>query len=101
MKYKTGNYIQLSRNIFDEKYKPLSDSAKWFYCYLSELEHRHTGEGKDWFYQTDAQLSDALGWSISKIQRAKRELKEAGLIQIMKTKNETSTRHFTAYRILK
>ena len=31
----------------------------------------------------------------------KRELKEAGLIQIMKTKNETSTRHFTAYRILK
>lgn len=101
MKYKTGNFIQLSRNIFDEKYKALSDSAKWFYCYLSELEHRHTSNSDPRFWATDSAISAELGWSISKIQRVKRELKEAGLIQISKTRNETSTRHFTVYEILK
>ena len=28
MKYKQGNYIQLSRVVFDEEYKHMSDSAK-------------------------------------------------------------------------
>lgn len=101
MKYKDGNYIQLSRNIFDEDYRYMSDSAKWLYCYLSELEHRHTGENKDWFYQTDKQLADFLGWSISKVQRSKRELYDYGFIEITKTKQKDSTKHLTAFRILK
>lgn len=101
MKYKDGNYIQLSRNIFSEDYRYMSDSAKWLYCYLSELEHRHTGENKNWFYQTDKQLADFLNWSISKVQRAKRELYEYGFIEITKTKQNGTTKHLTAFRILK
>lgn len=101
MKYKSGNYIQLSRNIFSGDYKYMSDSAKWLYCYLSELEHRHTGENTNHFFQTDKQLADFLGWSISKVQRAKKELYEYGFVEISKTNIENSKKHLTAYRILK
>lgn len=101
MKYKDGNFIQLSRVIFDSEYITLSDAAKWLYCYLSELEHRHTGKDKHWFYKQDYEIADALNWSISKVQRAKKELEQAGLIKVSKTKSSNSTRHITAYEILK
>lgn len=101
MKYKDGNYIQLSRNIFSDEYKTLSDSSKWFYCYLTELEHRHTGKDKSWFYATDAKIAEDMNWSIIKVQRAKRELRESGLIQISKTFSRNSTKHLTAYEIIK
>ena len=101
MKHKDGNFIQLSRVIFSDEYKHLSDSAKWLYCYLSELEHRYTGDEKNWFYKQDYEIAEALNWSISKVQRAKKELSSNGLIKISKTKSDTSTRHLTAYEILK
>lgn len=101
MKYKDGNFIQLSRVIFNDEYKQLSDSSKWLYCYLSELGHRHTGHEKNWFYKPDSEIADALNWSISKVQRAKKELEQAELIRISKTKSSKSTRHITAYEILK
>lgn len=101
MKYKDGNYIQLSREIFDEEYKYMSDSAKWLYCYLSEMEHRHTGVDKHWFYRTDSDIAEDLNWSISKVQRIKKELFDYGFIKIMKTSSKVSTRHLTAYEIIK
>ena len=101
MKYKDGYYIQLSRSIFGEEYKTMSDSAKWLYCYLSELEHRHTGEGKNWFYATDAKIADELNWSISKVQRIKSELLKYDLVKLYKTHSQTSTRHMSAYEIIK
>lgn len=101
MKYKDGNFIQLSRIIFDEEYKMLSDSAKWLYCYLSELEHRHTGNGKNWFYATDAKIAEELGWSISKVQRIKSELLKYDLVNLYKTHSKTSTKHLSSYEILK
>lgn len=101
MKYKDGNYIQLSRVIFCDEYRDMSDSAKWLYCYLSELEHRHTGIDKDWFYKTDKDIADSLNWSISKVQRLKKELSDYGFIKIMKTHSQNSTMHITAYKLLK
>lgn len=101
MKYKDGNYIQLSREIFDEEYKYMSDSAKWLYCYLSEMEHRYTGEDKHWFYRTDSDIAEDLNWSLSKVQRIKKELSDYGFIKIMKTHSKVSTRHLTAYEIIK
>ena len=101
MKYKDGYYIQLSRCIFEADYKYMSDSAKWFYCYLTELEHRHTGKEKQWFYRTDNDIAEDLNWSVSKVQRIKKELSDFGFIKIMKTHSKTSTRHLTAYEIIK
>lgn len=101
MKYKQGNYIQLSRVIFDEEYKHMSDSAKWLYCYLTELEHRHTGDEKQWFYKPDSEIADALYWSVSKVQRAKKELIENGFIDVLKTHSKHSRKHYSAYVILK
>lgn len=101
MKYKDGNFIQLSRVIFDSEYITLSDSAKRMYCYLSELEHRYTGDEKNWFYKQDYEIANALNWSISKVQRAKKELEQAELVRVSKTKSSKSTRHITAYEILK
>lgn len=101
MKYKDGNYIQLSREIFDEEYKYMSDASKWLYCYLSEMEHRHTGNDKHWFYRTDSDIANDLNWSVSKVQRTKKELFDYGFIKIMKTRSKTSTRHLTAYEIIK
>ncbi len=101
MKYKDGNYIQLSRAIFDEQYKYMSDSAKWLYCYLSEMEHKHTGKGKNWFYATDAKIAEDLNCSISKVQRIKSELLSYDLVKLYKTHSKTSTRHLSAYEILK
>lgn len=101
MKYKHGNFIQLSREIFDGKYKHMSDSSKWMYCYLSEMEHRHTGTDKNWFYRTDSDIAEDLNWSISKVQREKKELIENGFIKITKTHSKKSTKHMTVYEIIK
>ena len=99
MKYKSGNYIQLSRSIFSEEYRRLSDSAKWLFVYLSELEHRYTNTEKNWFYVTDAQLAEDLNWSVRKVQRIKQELLHTDLLKIYKTHSKTSTMHISAYEI--
>ena len=38
MKHGNSNYLQLSRSIFTEKYKTLSNNAKWLFVVLNELE---------------------------------------------------------------
>ena len=106
MKYGNQFYIQLSREIFTEKYAGLSVNAKWLYVVLNELEHRYTGENRDFFTRSNAQLSKDSGLSLSTLKRAKSELIKTNLIQTWKSHfidpdtNKMSTLYYSAYRIL-
>ena len=84
MKYNNSNYIQLSRNLFSDKYKNLTVSAKWLYVVLNELEHKYTSEGKRYFYRTDEDLAGDANLSICTVKRAKAELRESGLVIVKK-----------------
>ena len=104
------HFIQLSRDIFDDKYKDLSTGAKWLYVVLNELEHRYTTgkvSEKDWFYRSDKDLANDAGMSLATLKKHKVELKETDLVWIgyMHYKypetGKKSERKITAYRILK
>ena len=104
MKYKEGNYLQLSREIFqNEKFQKLSINAKWLYVILCELEHKYTGPKVNFFYRSNEDLAGDSGMSLPTLKRAKTELK--GLVQMwqMHWKDEEtgklSKRHVTAYRM--
>ena len=105
MKYKEGNFLELSRNIFKEKYKRLSINAKWLYVVLVELEHRFTGKGVDFFTRSNSQLADDTGMSLATLKRAKKELEATHLIQTWQCHfkysdtGKLSKQHYTAYRI--
>lgn len=107
MKHNNVFYLQLSREIFTEKYSNLSNNAKWLFVVLNELEQRYTGTHEDFFYRTNADLAKDCNFSLSTLKRAKAELLETDLIQSWqahfidndsKTKSE---KHFTCYRIKK
>ena len=108
-KMKHGNifYIELTRYVFADEYKPLSVNAKWLYTVLNELEHRFCGNNVDWFYRSNELLVNDTGMSLSSVKRAKAELLNTDLIQAWQmhwvdteTKKK-SEKHVTAYRILK
>lgn len=105
MKYGNDYYLQLSRHLFADKYKNLSINAKWLYVVLNELEQRYTGEKKDWFFRSDAELAADAGMSEKTLKRAKAELKETGLIEITiahwvdKETGKKSRKKITAYKI--
>lgn len=82
MKYNNTYFIQLSRAIFEDKYKSMSVNAKWLYCVLVELEHKYTGNDKSWFFRTDEELAEDSGMSLRTVRRAKQELKDSGLVNI-------------------
>lgn len=104
MKYKKGNYLQLSRNIFKED--TLSVNAKWLYVVLNELEHRFTGKKEDFFTRSNSQLVADTGMSLSTVKKAKRELlSRTDLVQTWQSHfvsmdGKKSKTHYTAYRIL-
>lgn len=107
MKRKHGNYVQLSRRLFnDENLSHLSINAKWLYVVLNELEHKWTGPNEDFFYRSNEDLARDCGFSLPTLKRAKKELKEAGLIQtwpmhwINSETGKKSEKHVTAYRVL-
>ena len=105
MKYGNDYYLQLSRHLFADKYKTLSINAKWLYVVLNELEQRYTGNDKDWFFRTDAELAEDAGMSEKTLKRAKAELKETGLIKVSlahwvdKETGKKSKKKVTAYTI--
>lgn len=103
MKYNNTYFIQLSRTIFDDKYKTLSVNAKWLYCVLNELEHRFSRESDGLFYRTNEELAEDSGMSLATLKRAKKELAESGLIEICKvhfiTNGVKSKKQITGYRI--
>lgn len=83
-KYKDGNFIQLSRSIFE--HPELSINAKWLYCVLSELEHRFTGYNPGWFFRRDQDLTKDAGLSRDTLTKARHELIKAELIDLKKMK---------------
>lgn len=75
MKRKQGNYLHLSRKVFnDERYNNLSINAKWLYVVLNELEHKYTGDKEDFFWRSNEDLAKDCGYSLPTLKRAKREL---------------------------
>ena len=106
MKHNNIYYLQLTRRLFDEPYKDLSVNAKWLFVVLNELEQRYTGDKtEDYFYQSNEDLADLCGFSLSTLKRAKAELLKTDLIQSWQghfEEEETgkkSEKHFTYYRI--
>ncbi len=105
-KYQDGHYLELPRSIYtDYRFLQLSDSAKWLFLVLKELEHRFTGPDRDYFYRTNAELAQDCGWSIKKLERVKPQLANSGLIETWQTHwiipetGKKSEKHVTAYRI--
>lgn len=104
---KNGNtfYLQLSREIFTEKYKDLSTGACWLYVVLNELEHRYTGKNEDFFFRTNAELAKDAKMSEPTLKRCKKELIESGLIEhwlghFVESDGKKSEKKCSFYRIL-
>lgn len=76
MKYGNTHYMQLSREIFSEKYADMSIRAKWLFVTLNELEQRYCNKNSNFFLRTDKQLCKDTGYSINTLKRAKAELKK-------------------------
>lgn len=109
-KYGNTHYLQLSRAIFTDEYKHLSNGAKWLFVVLNELEQRYTTGregGEDFFFRSDLELSADAGISITTLKRHKAELKKSGLVHIWQAHfvdrqtGKKSEKKITAYRILK
>lgn len=106
MKHGNSFYLQLTRELFTEEYKDLSNGAKWLFVVLNELEQRYTGKGCDFFYRTDKDLAEDANMPLRSMKRAKSELKETGLVQMWNghfeyENGKKSEKRFSFYRILK
>lgn len=109
-KYKSGNYLQKSRAIYQGNpsiFQQLSPPAVKLFEWLHECEHRFTGKNEDWFFRSNQQLAQDTNMSLRIINRAKKELRQKGLIEtcnmhwIDRTTGKKSQKHITAYRILR
>lgn len=107
MKHGNSFYLQLTRELFTEEYKDLSNGAKWLFVVLNELEQRYTGKGCDFFYRIDEELAKDAGCSVRSVKNYKKELRDTGLVQMWNghfVDSETgkkSEKKFSFYRILK
>jgi hypothetical protein len=107
MKRKTSNYLQLSRDLFNnDRFKKLSQNAKWLFVVLNELEHRFTGKKENYFFRSNQELATDSGMSLPTLKRAKAELKTAGVIETWnmhwvqdKDTGKLSEKHVSAFRI--
>lgn len=104
MKYGNTFYMQVSREIFTEKYADLSANAKWLFVVLNELEQRYTGKNEDFFFRSNNDLARDSGLKLTALKAAKAELVKTDLIQSWQTHfrskdGKLSEKHFTAYRI--
>ncbi len=105
---KNGNtfFVQLSREIFTEKYSDLSRDAKWLYVVLNELEHRYTNGENDCFYRSNEDLALDAQMSLATVKKYKKELVNSGLIQhwighLIMPDGKKSEKKFSYYRILR
>lgn len=104
MKYKVGNYIQVSRKVF-ERLEGCKTSTKWLYMILNELEHQFTGEKQDFFYRSIDDLADDTELSRPVVIQSLRELERLKLIKTWqghwKSKSgKLSVKHITAIKVL-
>jgi hypothetical protein len=106
MKHNNKFFLELTRHLFTDQYKHLSQNAKWLFVVLNELEQRYTGEKEDFFTRSDMQLAEDSGMSLSTLKRAKAELVKTDLVQtwkchfVYKDSGKKSEQYYTAYRIL-
>ena len=109
---KHGNtfFLQLSRELFTDKYNSLSLGAKWLFVVLNELEQRFTDSPEvddGLFYRTNEDLAADAGISVQSLARYKEELCQSDLIEtgMMRWKDpqtgKRSKERFTYYRIKK
>lgn len=107
MKHGNSFYLQLTRELFTDEYKDLSNGAKWLFVVLNELEQRYTGKGCDFFYRTNEELAKDAGVGLRQLKAYKNELRDSGLVQmwnghfIDKETGKKSEKKFSCYRILK
>lgn len=106
MKHGNTFYLELSREIFSDQCKDLSNGAKWLFVVLNELEQRYTGKGCDFFYRTDADLANDANLSLATLKRYKAELRNTQLVQMwnghfIDEDGKKSEKKFSYYRILK
>ena len=107
MKHGNSFYLELTRELFTEEYKTLSNGAKWLFVVLNELEQRYTGKGCDFFYRTNEDLAKDAGIGLTQLKAYKKELQNTGLVQMWNghfVDDETgkkSKKKFSCYRILK
>ena len=107
MKHGNSFYLELSREIFTEKYNNLSIGAKWLFVILNELEQRFSGKHEECFFRSDEQLAADMGVSIKTLQKYKSELRNTDLIEVSMghfidpQTGKRSEKHFTFYKILK
>lgn len=105
MKHGNVFFMELSRCLFTDDYKHLSQNAKWLFVVLNELEQRFTGSKEDFFFRSNDDLAKDAGMILPTLKRAKAELKETDLVHIWNThfrNKETgklSEKKVTAYRI--
>lgn len=98
--------MELSREIFTEEYRGLSNGAKWLFVVLNELEQRYTGKDCDFFFRSDAELAADANVSLATLKRQKAELRESGLVQMWKVHltypdGKKAEKAVSCYRILK
>lgn len=104
MKHNNTFYMQVSREIWNCN---ISDKAKLLFFWLNELEQRYTGEKTDYFFRTDKDLANDLGWSLKTLKSAKSELRQTSFISISKMHwidtetGKKSEKCVTSYRIMK
>ena len=97
------NYVRLSRDIFSDKYKDISTSAKWLYCVLTNLEYKYRSEKNNVFYRANTDLVNDSGMSLASVKRAKKELLDAGLIETRQVHfkdvkaDDRSRKHITGF----
>lgn len=106
MKHGNTFYLELSRDIFTDEYRNLSNGAKWLFVVLNELEQRYTGKDSDFFYRTDEDLASDAGVSLATLKRHKAELRNSNLVEIWNahfvySDGKKSEMKVTCYRILK
>lgn len=107
MKHGNSFYLELTRELFTEEYKTLSNGAKWLFVVLNELEQRYTGKGCDYFYRTDEELAKDAGMPLRSMKRAKAELRNTELVKMWnghfvdEETGKKSEKKFSCYRILK
>lgn len=106
MKHGNTFYLELTRELFTEEYSTLSIGAKWLFVVLNELEQRYTGKECDFFYRTDAELSEDANISLATLKRYKAELRDSGLVKMWNghfkyPDGKKSEKKFSCYRILK
>ncbi len=109
MKRKKRNYFQIYNDAIDrlsDRKDKVPASVRWLYVVLNKLEHRLTGDKRDWFFRSIKQLEKDSGLGHTTIVKGIKLLKEREMIEtwqihrIDKETGEKSEWHITAFRIL-